>query len=187
MLRKQASLDEQEYKSAKKEAAALATRLRQPVSPFQEFLTCENSVAIKTSSSKRIRTQDRAFWNFHGQSSYGGFSRVTPKRRFLARLRSADLGDAYLPAKTVGTYAPPAYVPVIGHQAIGENAHGHEIQALLQEGEKFLVVPLAFEERRTKIPPVQRVVNHPAHIHPSDSPHATILPLLPSKEQEKGT
>ena len=44
MLRKQASLDELDCKSAKKEATALEARLRQPVSPFQELLTCENSV-----------------------------------------------------------------------------------------------------------------------------------------------
>jgi hypothetical protein len=70
-------------------------------------------------------------------------------------------------------------MPVIGHRAVSQNAHGHEIQALLHQGEKILIMRLGFEQPGTKIGPVSSVVNHSTQIHSPHPTHHRILPHLP--------
>jgi hypothetical protein len=66
-------------------------------------------------------------------------------------------------------------VPMIGHQAISQNAHGHETQALFHDGEKILVMGGCLEKPGTKVRAVQDVVNHAANINAPDSAHDGIL------------
>jgi len=78
-------------------------------------------------------------------------------------------------------------MPMVRHQAVSEKADGHGIQALLHDGQEFPVMRLSLEKRRTKIPPVQYVVNQAAHIHPCHSSHRPILQLLPSEKKVPDT
>jgi hypothetical protein len=76
-------------------------------------------------------------------------------------------------------------VPMVRHQAVSQNAHGHELQAFFHESEKILIMRLDSEQAGTKIGPVPSVVNHSPHIH---SPHATHDQILPHlSQEEKGT
>ena len=76
-------------------------------------------------------------------------------------------------------------VPRVGHQAVSQNAQGHEIESLLHDTEKILIMRVALKEPRTKIRPVQSVLHHLADIRPPHSSHTGILPLVSTKE--KGT
>ena len=72
-------------------------------------------------------------------------------------------------------------MPMIRHQAISQNAHGHEIQALLHDSQESLVMSGASEQAGTKVRTVPNVVNHTSHIHPPNSAHNGILPHPPQE------
>jgi hypothetical protein len=65
---------------------------------------------------------------------------------------------------------------MIRHQAVSQNAQGHEFQAFFHAGEEILVMRCLLEKAGTKVRPVQRVVNYAAHINSPDSAHDRILP-----------
>jgi len=66
-------------------------------------------------------------------------------------------------------------MPMIRHQAIGQNAHGHEIQAFFHDTQEILVMSGFPEKARPKVRAVQHMVNHAAHINSSRSTHDRIL------------
>jgi len=93
-------------------------------------------------------------------------------------------GEALQESRQVAVAARMQHqVPMVGHQAVSQNAHGHEIESFPHDTEEILIMRVALKEPRTKIRPVQSVVHHLANIHPLHSTHTGILPLLFPKEE----
>ena len=74
-------------------------------------------------------------------------------------------------------------VPVIRHQAVSQNAHGHPIHALLHDFQESAIMSGIPEQAGTKVRAVQHVVNHASNIHPPNSAHNGILPRPPSRKK----
>jgi hypothetical protein len=64
---------------------------------------------------------------------------------------------------------------MIRHQAVSHEARRHGVCALGHQGWKILIRRFLLEKSRTKVRPVQGVVNHPADIHPPHSSQDRIL------------
>jgi len=72
-------------------------------------------------------------------------------------------------------------MPMIRHQAVSQNAHGHKIQALFHDTEKIFIMRSFSEQPRAEVRAVQRMINRPANIHSPRSAHNRILSLFPRK------
>jgi hypothetical protein len=89
-------------------------------------------------------------------------------------------GDA---AQELGEIAVGAGIkhqmPMVQHQAVSQNAHGHKFQTLFHDPEKILIMRSFSEQPGTEIRAVQRMINQPANIHSPRSAHNRILSLFP--------
>jgi len=113
-----------------------------------------------------------------GEGFVGALVEVASALGVVVGVPPPDVGGGqavHVPAQVAGVMRPQHQVPVVGHEAVGEQAHGHVRVGLGHGALEGVVVRRLGEQLAAGVASVDDMEDHPARLNPRRAWHARRL------------